>query len=73
MPEIPTGVEPPRESAGAFPSQAVNMAPAQDSAGKRLLGLWGGERVRRFAARLKANAEWVDQFLHRGPRQRDRR
>jgi hypothetical protein len=72
MPEISNGVEAPREAAGEYPSRAVNVAPAQSSTEKRLISLWGAERVKRFAVRLKANAEWVNQFLHGGPRQSDR-
>jgi hypothetical protein len=42
--------------------------PAPNSGEKRLLNLWGGERVKQFVVRLKANAQWMKQFLHGGPR-----
>lgn len=31
-----------------------------------MFSLRGGERVKQFAARLKANAQWMKQFLHGG-------
>jgi len=61
----------PNKVVDVSPSSAVDIAPAPNSGEKRLLSLWVGERVTRFAVRLRANARWVKQFLHGGPRHDD--
>jgi hypothetical protein len=67
MPAISSRVDP-SKSADVSPSPAVNTAPAPNSGEKRLLSLWGLERVKQFTVRLKVNAKWMKQFLHGGPR-----
>ena len=67
MPTISSRADP-SEAADASPSPAANTTPAPNSGEKRVLSLWGGERVKQFVARLKANAQWMKQFLHGGPR-----
>lgn len=48
----------------ASPSVDTRLAPNREE--KRRIRLWGGERTKQFAARLKANARWLKQFLHGG-------
>ena len=51
-------------AADACSSPAVQATPAPSREAKRLFSRWNGERVKQFAARLKANARWMKQFLH---------
>jgi len=65
MPEISSRADP-SAAADASPSPAVNTTPTPNREEKRLFSLRGGERVKQFALRLKANAQWMKQFLHGG-------
>jgi hypothetical protein len=67
MPAISSRADP-SEAADVSPTPAVNTTPAPNSGEKRLLSLWGLERVKQFTVRLKVNAKWMKQFLHGGPR-----
>jgi len=50
--------------ADASPNPAVNATPTLNQEQKRLFSLQGGEGMKQFAAKLKANAQWMEQFLH---------
>lgn len=65
MPAISSRANP-SPIADVSPSPAVNTTPMPNREEKRLFGLRGGERVKQFAVRLKANAQWMKQFLHGG-------
>lgn len=65
MPEISSRADP-SAAADVSPSPAVNTTPTPKREGKRWFNLRGGERAKQFAIRLKANAQWMKQFLHGG-------
>jgi hypothetical protein len=48
------------------PSPAVNAPSELNPDEKRWFSLRGGARAKQFALRLKANAQWMMQFLHGG-------
>ncbi len=54
----------PGTAADAAPSPAVDRTLAPNQEDKRPFSVRGGERAKRFAAKLKANAQWMKQFLH---------
>jgi hypothetical protein len=53
-------------AAHVSPSPAVNAPSAPNPDEKRWFSLRGGARAKQFALRLKANAQWMMQFLHGG-------
>lgn len=63
MPTISTRADP-SARANAAPNPGVTTTPAPNREKKRWFSLRGGERAKQFAARLKANARWMKQFLH---------
>lgn len=65
MPEISSRADP-RTSANATLSPAVDRTPAPNQEEMRSFSVRGGERAKRFAAKLKANVQWMKQFLHGG-------
>jgi hypothetical protein len=65
MPAISSRADP-SEAADVSPSPAVNTTPAPNPEVKRWFSLRGGARAKQFAAKLKANAQWMMRFLHGG-------
>lgn len=65
MPEISSRADP-SAVADVSPDPAVNTTPTPNREEKRLSSLQFWEREKQFAARLKANAQRMKQFLHGG-------
>jgi hypothetical protein len=69
MPAIPSRTDP-STAADAIPTAPVERAPAAIQQEKRpierRIGMRGAEKAKRFAARLKADVQWIRQFLHGG-------
>ena len=65
MPAISSRANP-SPIADLSPSPAVNTTLPPKREEKRWFSLRGGERVKQFAFRLKANAQWMKRFLHGG-------
>jgi hypothetical protein len=69
MPAIPSRTDL-STAADAVPTAPVARTPAAIQQEKRpierQIGMRGGEKAKRFAARLKADVQWIRRFLHGG-------
>jgi hypothetical protein len=69
MSAIPSRTDP-STAADAVPSAPVERTPTAIQQEKRpierQIGTRGGERAKRFAARLRLDLQWIRQFLHGG-------